>query len=200
MDATAYERAEVVSGLRSALATSGLSQEAFARLLGTSRPRLSAYLNGRTMPSAAFYLRALRTAAALQSARLHGWMTPDATATEVNEALVAGDNTWAFKLIIQARDHLATMLDADDPAADAWLLRSRSISDTRYDALLAALVAHEFEQHDAARMPAWTETPPLSTDWIQPNLRRGVDWTRTHTPAWLSRRGIYISTHDLETA
>ena len=63
MDATAYERARVASGLRSALAEAGLTQEAFARLLGTSRPRLSAYLNGRTIPSAALYLRALRTAA-----------------------------------------------------------------------------------------------------------------------------------------
>lgn len=200
MDATAYERAKVASGLRSALSAAGLTQEAFARLLGTSRPRLSAYLNGRTMPSAALYLRAVRTAAALQSARLHGWMTPDATVAEVNEALTAGDDIWAFKLIIQARDHLAAMLDADDPAADAWLLRSRTISDPRYDALLAALVAHEFEQHDATRTPEWTETPPLRTDWVQPNLRRGVDWTRTHTPIWLARRGIYISAHDLQTA
>jgi transcriptional regulator with XRE-family HTH domain len=190
----------VASGLRSALAEAGLTQEAFARLLGTSRPRLSAYLNGRTMPSAALYLRALRTAAALQSAQLHGWMTPDATVTEVNDALNTGDDIWAFKLIIQARDHLATMLDADDPAADAWLLRSHPISDPRYDALLAALVAHEFEQHDPIRTPEWTETPPLHTDWIQPNVRRGVDWTRTHTPTWLARRGIYISTHDLQTA
>ena len=200
METTAHERAEIASGLRSALSATGLTQEAFARLLGTSRPRLSAYLNGRTMPSAALYLRALRTANALQSARLHGWMTPDATSTEVNEALAAGDEAWAFKMIIQARDHLATMLDAGNPAADAWLLRSLTITDPRYDALLAAVVAHEFEQHDPSRTPEWTKTPPLRTDWIQPNLRRGVDWTRTHTPTWLARRGIYISTHDLQTA
>jgi hypothetical protein len=127
-------------------------------------------------------------------------MTPDATAAEVDDALDAGDGDWAFKLIVQARDHLATMLNTDDPAADAWLVRSRSISDARYDALLAALVAHEFEQHDTVRTPEWTMTPPLHPDWIQPNLRRGPAWTRTHTPPWLAQRGIYISTHDLKTA
>jgi hypothetical protein len=71
----------------------------------------------------ALYRRAQRTAAGLKSARRHGWVTPDRTAEEVNTALQAGDEDWAFKLIVQARDHLAEMLKNEDPASDAWLVR-----------------------------------------------------------------------------
>jgi transcriptional regulator with XRE-family HTH domain len=200
MEVMAYEREQIAADLRSALNDAQLTQEAFARLLGTSRPRLSAYLHGRTMPSAALYKRALRTATALKSARRHGWTTPDQTAAEVNAALDAGDEGWAFKLIVQARDHLANMLDREDPAGGAWLLRSTKISDPRYDALLAALVEHEFANHNSPATPSWTSTPPLRTTWLQPNARRGPAWTRKHTPPWLATRGIYISTHDLKTA
>lgn len=127
-------------------------------------------------------------------------MTPDATISDVDAALRAGDDGWAFKLVVQARDHLAAMLEADDPAADAWLVRGTAIVDTRYDALLAALVEHEFTEHEWPRSPEWTRTEPLHQNWIQPNLRRGEAWTRTNTPTWLAKRGIYISDHDLKTA
>ncbi|HET6293404.1 MAG TPA: helix-turn-helix transcriptional regulator [Kribbella sp.] len=200
MEISSYEREQIANDLRAALREAGLTQEAFARLLGTSRPRLSAYLNGRTMPSAALHQRALRAASGLSSARRHGWMTPDRTSKQVNEALRADDEEWAFKLVIQARDQLAEMLQRHDPAVNAWLLRSTSISDPRYDALLSALVEHEFDQHDHPLRPEWTNVPRLERTWLQPNARRGADWTRAHTPQWLAKRGIYISTHDLKTA
>lgn len=200
MEATTYEREQIANDMRSALADAHLTQEAFARLLGTSRPRLSAYLNGKTMPSAALYQRALRTAAGLKSARRHGWMTPDRTADEVNEALQATDEDWAFKLIVQARDHLAEMLENEDPGSDAWLLRSRPISDARYEALLAALIGHEFDKRNCRQTPEWTKSPRLESTWTQPNARWGADWTREHTPKWLAERGIFISDRDLMTA
>jgi transcriptional regulator with XRE-family HTH domain len=200
MEFSVAEREQIARDLRSALALSGLTQQAFARLIGTSRPRLSAYLNARTMPSAALYQRILRTAAGLFSARRHGWMTPDRTVARIDEALQAGDENWAFKLVIQARDQLRAMLESSDPAADAWLLRSAAASDPRYDALLAALVQHEFEQSSYPLRPGWAEEPHLSSAWTQANLRRGEDWTRQHTPPWLARRGIFIADRDLMTA
>ncbi|WP_432940176.1 helix-turn-helix domain-containing protein [Kribbella sp. CA-253562] len=200
MEFSAAEREQIAGELRSALARSGLTQDAFAHLIGTSRSRLSAYLNARTMPSAALYQRILRTAAGLASARRHGWMTPDRTAEEVDEALRSGDEDWAFKLVVQARDQLRAMLERNDPASDAWLLRSRPISDPRYDALLAALIQHEFDQSDHPLRPEWAEDPHLETTWTQTNLRRGEEWTRMHTPDWLARRGIFIADRDLMTA
>jgi hypothetical protein len=91
------------------------------------------------------------------------------------------------------------MLQNDDPASDAWLLRSREISDPRFETLLAALVEHEFEKRGSPRIPEWTRTLTLRKPWLHPNLRRGAAWTRQNTPQWLADRGIYISEHDLTT-
>jgi hypothetical protein len=92
------------------------------------------------------------------------------------------------------------MLENDDPGSDAWLLRSREISDPRYETLLAALVEHEFEKRSSPRIPEWTRSLALGNPWVHANLRRGVAWTRKNTPKWLADRGIYISEHDLMTA
>jgi len=53
--------------LEDALRCSGLSQSAFASLLGTSQPRLSSYLSGKVTPSATFLLRAELVAKALSA-------------------------------------------------------------------------------------------------------------------------------------
>jgi len=51
------ERAEVAARVRDAVNRSGLTNRDFARLVGTSAPRLSTYLSGRVTPSAALLLR-----------------------------------------------------------------------------------------------------------------------------------------------
>ena len=81
----------VVEGLGEALSGSGLTQAEFAAALGTSASRFSAYRAGKTVPSAAFYLRALRLAASLKAARERGWMTPQSAAREIHRALRQGD-------------------------------------------------------------------------------------------------------------
>jgi hypothetical protein len=59
-------------------------------------------------------------------------MTPDRTIEEINESLADGNEEWAFKLALRARDQLAHMLQNDDPGGDAWLLRSREITAGRH--------------------------------------------------------------------
>ncbi|MDP9445395.1 MAG: helix-turn-helix domain-containing protein [Actinomycetota bacterium] len=54
------DRAAVAAELRSLVSRSGLSQNEFARHLGTSPSRLSTYLRGRVVPSAALLVRARR--------------------------------------------------------------------------------------------------------------------------------------------
>jgi|GEM_PF-6496081 len=49
---------EVAKQLREAIDNSGLTQQAFSKIVGTSQPRLSSYLNGKVSPSAEFLLRA----------------------------------------------------------------------------------------------------------------------------------------------
>ncbi|MGI8627504.1 MAG: helix-turn-helix domain-containing protein [Geodermatophilaceae bacterium] len=61
--AEAAERAEVARELSELLSRSGLTRADFARRLGTSRSRLSTYLTGRVVPSAALLVRARRVSA-----------------------------------------------------------------------------------------------------------------------------------------
>src|SRR5207344_2704729 len=89
--------------------------------LGTSGSRFSTYRAGKTMPTAAFYLRALRIAASLKAAREHGWMTPQSAARETRRALGRGDHIWALKMILQGRDHLRELLRENGAASSAWL-------------------------------------------------------------------------------
>jgi transcriptional regulator with XRE-family HTH domain len=193
---------EVMEGLKQALADSGLNQADFAAALGTSASRFSTYRSGQVMPTAGFYLRALRLAADLRAAREHGWMTPQAATREIRQAVREGDDIWALKMALQARDHLHELLRIEDPAADAWRGAPRSTGDARWDAFLAALAEHEFEEAGRGRL-GWTEARRLAgraAEWVMPSLRLDEDGVRAATPAWLSRWGVFAAERDLVTA
>jgi DNA-binding transcriptional regulator YiaG len=66
-EAADAEREQVAGEIRDLVARSGLSQQDFALRLGTSRPRLSTYLSGKVMPSAALVLRMRRVTAQAQT-------------------------------------------------------------------------------------------------------------------------------------
>ena len=54
------ERAAVASEIRNLVVRSGLSQQDFAKRIGTSRARLSTYMSAKVMPSAALMVRMRR--------------------------------------------------------------------------------------------------------------------------------------------
>ncbi len=193
----------VSEGLKEALDDSGLTQAEFSAALGTSAPRFSAYRAGKTVPSAAFYLRALRLAASLKAARERGWMTPPAATREISRALRRGDDLWALKMTLQARDHLRELLRAKDKASGAWAAAPRSTGDRRWDALLAALTEHEFNAANTAA-PSWAEAHHnrlgKQDEWVMPSLLYDEAEVRTRTPEWLAERGIYAAERDLVTA
>ena len=56
------ERAEVAAEVRALVSASGLTQQEFAASLGTSRSRLSTYISGKVVPSAALMVRMRRVA------------------------------------------------------------------------------------------------------------------------------------------
>jgi len=56
------EREEVASEVRKLVERSGLSQQDFAERIGTSRSRLSTYMSGKVMPSAALVIRMRKVA------------------------------------------------------------------------------------------------------------------------------------------
>jgi DNA-binding transcriptional regulator YiaG len=56
------ERADVASEVRALVARSGRSRQDFAERIGTSRSRLSTYMSGQVVPSAALMVRMRRVA------------------------------------------------------------------------------------------------------------------------------------------
>ena len=61
-EAVDAERREVAAEIGQLVVDSGLSRQAFAARIGTSASRLSTYLNGKVMPSAALMVRMRRVA------------------------------------------------------------------------------------------------------------------------------------------
>ena len=59
-DTADAERAEVASEIRRLVSESGLPVREFATRMGTSRPRLSTYMSGKVVPSAAIMVRIRR--------------------------------------------------------------------------------------------------------------------------------------------
>ncbi|TCC12019.1 helix-turn-helix domain-containing protein [Kribbella soli] len=182
--------------LNRALAESGLSQAAFATALGTSASRFSTYRSGRTKPTAQFFLRAGRIAHALQAAREYRIMTAPATATAVREA---SDDEWAWRMLLQGRDHLRLLLRRHDGSEAAWEAAPGTTGHAGFDALLAVLTAREFEAA-GEDPPEWTKVNPLPDRWIPEHPFLDRDEIIEQTPAYLAQANIFVPARDLATA
>lgn len=190
----------VMDILRGAMASSGLSQTAFARALATSSPRVSTYLAGSTRPSAHFLMRARRLGRALGAAASSGLMSAPVAATAMRRYYLAGDVDWIWRMLLQGRDHLRlALISGEQDLVDAWEAEPNTIGAREWDALLAAVVCHEFELA-GVESPAWSRIDPLREPWmpVHPFLSPG----RVHaqTPDWLRQLNIYVPERDLVTA
>jgi transcriptional regulator with XRE-family HTH domain len=184
--------------LADALTTSGLSLRQFARALGTSPSRFSAYRAGRTAPSAAFLLRAERIADALAAARGAGVPSSLDAVASLRKAVDAGDEDWTYALALEVRDRARDILRRRRDLAAAWEAQPPPL-DSRWQALTAALVSHEFTEA-GIQAPAWTEPPLLDQEWVLDSPRLTAEDIRRQTPGWLAERNIYIAEKDLSTA
>ncbi|MGW6196336.1 helix-turn-helix domain-containing protein [Kribbella sp. NPDC055110] len=182
--------------LNRALAESGLSQAAFATALGTSASRFSTYRSGRTKPTAQFFLRAGRIAHALHAAREYRIMTAPATATAIREA---SDEEWAWRMLLQGRDHLRLLLERHDGSEAAWEAAPGTTGHAGFDALLAVLTAHEFEAV-GEDPPDWTKVNPLPDRWIPEHPFLDHDEIIEQTPDYLAQANIFVPARDLATA
>jgi transcriptional regulator with XRE-family HTH domain len=186
----------VSAQLNRALAESGLSQAAFAAVLSTSASRFSTYRSGKTKPSAQFCLRAGRIGHALNEARGRRLMTAPATAAAIREA---ADEDWAWKMLLQGRDHLRLMLTRQDGSEAAWEAAPATTGQAGFDTLLAVLTAHEFEAA-GEDPPDWTRNKGLPEPWIpeHPFLER--EEIIEETPDYLARANVFVPARELVTA
>ena len=193
------DKAFVMDRLQTAVRESGLTQAAFAKALGTSGSRLSTYLAGSTVPSAAFFVRACRLSHGLRvAAELHR-MTPGRALEAAQIALIDGREMWALKMMLQGRDDLAAMLARGSAGADAWECDPGLLGAPAWDALFGALVCHEF-QAAGRTLPPWAQAATAADQWVFPNPYFDRDEVRRRTPDWVTERGIYIAARDLVTA
>jgi hypothetical protein len=190
----------VVALLEDAATTSGMSNRAFARALGTSASRFSTYLTGATRPSAYFCMRAVRIARSLAAADARNLMSAPATAAAVRMELAADRVEWAWRMLLQGRDHLRMMLANDDgELIGSWEAAPGSTGSVQFDALLAALAKHEFG--DAGQTaPTWTDLDPLVEPWVPDHPFLDRERVIAKTPDWLRRLNIFVPERDLITA
>lgn len=185
--------------LRAALRASQLTQSAFATALGTSQPRLSTYLSGRVSPSASFFVRARLVSKALEElARLHVLSAPTLSAA-LRSALSKSDEDWAFRLLMQARDHLRFVLARHPDLRAGWIAAPLSTCRLEWDTLTAGIVAHEFTSAEL-EPPPWTRRDPLKVAWDFPSVLLAADEVRAATPDWLACLNIFLPARDLVTA
>ena len=182
--------------LNRALADSGLSQAAFAAALGTSASRFSTYRSGRTKPTAQFVLRAGRIARALHAAREYRIMTSLDTATAIRDA---ADDDWAWRMLLQGRDHLRLLLSRRDGSEAAWEAAPSTTGHAGFDTLLAILTAQEFRAA-GEDPPEWSKAEALPQPWIpeHPFLER--EEIIDQTPNYLAQSNIFVPARDLVTA
>lgn len=195
-----WDALAVTTRLRNAVQISGLTQAGFARALGTSASRFSTYLSGATSPSALLFVRAERLAYALNRANAQRLMTAPSTALAVRHHLARDDSAWAWRMLLQGRDHLRLMLaGSDEELLASWEAAPASTGSVGFDALLAALARHEFEAADRVA-PAWTQTAPLAQPWSPEHPFLSPKRVAAQTPAWLRALNIFVPERDLVTA
>lgn len=153
---------------------------------------------GTTVPSAVMFVKALRIGAALGRAAARGWITPPVAMAAVEDALVEDDEIWAYKTVLETRDHLKEALVRGDGAVEAWEASPGRGAGERWLVLMAALVARDFDEVGATP-PEWTACPPLPREWLLESPLLAPDEVRRTTPAWLAARGIFVSGRDLVT-
>lgn len=190
----------VIARLAAAVAASGLSRSEFATALGTSRPRLSTYLSGRTRPSAHFCARAERLGSALGAAADRRLVTPPVAAALIREHLAQDDDEWCWRSLLQCRDHLSAVdTTSDHPAVDAWEAAPGSTGAPGWDVLLAEVVGRQVEALGVTR-PPWTRVSPLSEPWAPAHRFLTPDRVRQQTPDWLRRLNVLVPARDLVSA
>jgi transcriptional regulator with XRE-family HTH domain len=189
----------VVDALRAAIDASGLTQHAFAKAVGTSPSRLSAYLHGETAPSATLLMKFQRIGNALHAARAENVPTPLDCATSLRRALeTAKRPSGVLRFALEARDRLRDTLENRSHLIDAWDARA-TVGEKHWDTLFAAIVEHEFIEA-GRRAPSWARAEPLDEEWIPAKGRYNESQVRQATPSWLAEKNILLAESALAVA
>lgn len=178
-------RARAHRQLRSLLASAaraGRSERDLAAELGKSQPEIHRLLTASTARAADGSRRT--------------WMTARDAVAHAKAELRAGHELEAFKMIVQALNHLGTLDHPDDIAE--WAVTPTPIPHPGLDTLLQALTRRAF-QTTRTQPPGWADPRPLTSEWVLAALPAFAQRVKKATPPWLAELNVYVSERDLIT-
>ena len=173
-----------------ARALTGETQAEFAARVGTSRTRLSAYENGRTLPE----LDTLERIASAADAELA--LVPRGTDrvrrqfAALSDAIAGHDPPWALRLVAELVGWVR-----DDVVSVRCLEQDPGLSgDRRWDALVGG-VAEMVSSERGVPVPGWASGPGRIVDgaWFFSSLESLRPHILVSTPPALAARGVLIS-------
>ena len=123
-----------------------------------------------------------------------GWMSAVDTREAITAALAEANAVWAWKMLLQGRDHLTAARDTGP-----WWTDPGRIPDRRWDLLFRAVIRRTFtELHE--RPPTWTRgLLPLREPWLAVDGLLPESIVRERTPGYLARLNIWVTANDLVT-
>jgi transcriptional regulator with XRE-family HTH domain len=181
--------------LHQARVASGLSQRALAARAGQYQSNVAAIESGRRDANC----ETLADLVQASGGRLCVLPTADSTVADVADAirrlLVDNRERAAYRSFVGLHDDLVSA----DPATRVALCVSppAPVGDSRYDALLAALVEHDLSAHKLP-IPTWATDPGRDAHgWWVEDLPAIRDRIRAATPPAFVRHGIWLDGSEL---
>jgi transcriptional regulator with XRE-family HTH domain len=182
--------------LRQARRASRLSQRALAARAGARQPGIAAIESGAHDTSVGT-LGSLLAAAGYRLAAIPTLsQTAAETAEAVHESLQEGNESAAFRQLLQLNDDLARehgplrlVLSVAPPAL---------VGDRRFDAFLAALVEHHLAAEELP-VPSWTSEPERTAKpvWFVVDLPAYCADAYRTSPITFVRHGVFVNADDL---
>jgi transcriptional regulator with XRE-family HTH domain len=197
--------------IRDAREAAGLSQRELALKAGTSQPTISAYEQGRKVPTAETLIRLVEAtghelvATAAQSTREwlrqtgHTIGDPTEVMPSAARRVDAGEDAlFVLRELLDAL-YLWEEVRGESAVARVISVAPQATSDRRFDALVGGLAEHIAVTRSLER-PSWVCAPERFLDaWWFPHPRRGFDAIALRdAPAAFRRRGVMIHPSMLE--
>lgn len=127
----------------------------------------------------------------------HNRLSAREAAEHIRWGLTRSDEKYAIRYVAQTISDLrATRPDR----LDEFLVEPETTGERKFDTLLATAIGWECSRQGLTP-PAWTATPPLTSDWVVwpygPLSARWAERIRARTPSAFAAKRIFVAENDL---
>lgn len=183
--------------VRSARCSAGLTQHDVATRSRIAQSNIARAESGDRDVSSATVERIVRAAGFRLTVLPGVGLDAIEAAGRVRLALLEGDESRAYRFVIQFADDLAAVHGAERVAA--CVARPAPSGDLRFDAFIAGVVETRLDEEELPR-PVWLRSvAPLTTSWWVDHYTAGSEWIVEATPLPLRRLGVLVDAAELES-